>query len=335
MLLRFSSISRRQTAFVPAVWVRAPSAVAARFRSPLRHIRALLLILILPLLALAPATSRAADSLPLFLLPQTETQARVFFIPDFVLLRPRDFPLAPAIENAYRQADALVLPLKDDPDPAQAFEDFFAANARSRTPLGQQLAPDLHTRFQKVVRALGVPPERFEILHPWAAGVVTYQLFTSRTGIQPRYGLETYFRTKAQVDEKEILGVRPAGEFLEDLADMTAEDQAAYLRQTLNEIALMHKYRDELRVNWQIGDIEELGDMIERTKVDNPEMNSRLHEKPAGQWVQALEILRQERPGQTLFAVIPLNMLLGEGGTLFQMRKKYEKLQQIPAGVES
>jgi uncharacterized protein YbaP (TraB family) len=294
------------------------------------------IILLLPLLFLArPALTQEEpapqpnDNLPLWLIPGTDTQATVYLLADFTLLGPRDFPLPEPIENAYTQADAVVTYLKDDPDPGQIFQTALQQHGQTTTSLQDTLPQDDWQLLQENLAQLGIDPAQFQNLSPWATAILLHQVAAARQDRQQRYTLNNYFTTKARVDGKPVLGVTTAHTFFDGITALPPDAQNAFLRQTLREIAMMTANRDEFRVNWQIGNMDALHSLMQRSRVESRPLQDLLQQQPTRIWLQSLQKIQGAHPGKTLLALIPLNLMSGPDSLPQQMRHNTAPIRQL------
>jgi uncharacterized protein YbaP (TraB family) len=157
------------------------------------------------------------------------------------------------------------------------------------------------------------------------------QVSAARQDRQARYLLENYFSTKGRVDGKKILGAASADRFFQNLTSLSPQDQVAFLRQTLREIAMMRESRDEFRVNWEIGNMDALNTLMQRSRIDNAALQHILQEQPVKEWAATIQNLQRQAPGQTILVVVPLNLMSGPQSLPQQMRHTHPEIRQITA----
>lgn len=142
------------------------------------------------------------------------------------------YPLPPAVETAYRQADTLAVEI--DPTDTSATE--------KAMPLLTYAAPDKlekHLRPQTWSKLKSVAPsaaDQFQILRPaMVAATLTLQIFMAK-GYDPKYGIDLHFIHQAKTDHKKLVELESAEFQAGVLGSLSDAEGDAMIAETLLEL---------------------------------------------------------------------------------------------------
>ena len=156
----------------------------------------------------------------------------VYLFGSIHLAKANFYPLPPAVEAAYRQADTLAVEI----DPTDA-----TATAKAM-PLLTYAAPDKlekHLRPQtwgklKSVAASAV--DQLQVLRPaMLAAALTLQIFMAK-GYEPGYGIDLHFINQAKVDHKKLVELESAEFQAGILGSLSDAEGDAMIAETLQEL---------------------------------------------------------------------------------------------------
>ena len=162
---------------------------------------------------------------------------RIYLLGSVHLLREQDHPIPTAINDAYEDAEILIMELDmDDIDPIEMAglvnELGMIADGGS---LQEIMGPALYGEAVDYASQLEIPIEMLGETEPWLAAITVEQMIMLRIGFNPKYGIEFHLTAMAGRDEKEILGFETAREQLEFLDGLSMSAQRSLLMQTLRE----------------------------------------------------------------------------------------------------
>jgi len=212
-----------------------------------------------PLLALALCLAcAAAPALPLWEI--TGTSNRILVLGSIHFLRPGDYPLAPAIQSAFDQADIVLMEIDmDDLDPVASAGTIaaLAQDGKGRT-LEELLGPRAWKAASAEARALGLDLAPMNPFEPWYAAVAITQLRLAQLGFDPSLGIESRMAADARRTGKEIRGLETLEEQLGTLDRLSADAQREFLQSTLEEAGEVGEMADDMIAAWKAGDVAAL-----------------------------------------------------------------------------
>lgn len=200
----------------------------------------------------------------------------VYLLGSVHLLRESDYPLPAEIDEAYADAETLVMELDmDDLDPLllQSAVTRLGVAADGRT-LAETLGPQRHARASALAEELDIPLELLDSTEPWLAAITVEQMILARIGFNPMFGIEAHLAGRAAADGKEILGLEGVEEQLAFLDGLSADAQADLLLQTLEDGAAIEDLMDDLIAAWRRGDVA----MMEDAMLDDMAAHAELYE---------------------------------------------------------
>ncbi|MFB6261302.1 MAG: TraB/GumN family protein [Thiohalorhabdaceae bacterium] len=110
-------------------------------------------------------------------------------------LRPDDYPLADPIEQAFREADAVVLETALSPETTG--EALTGLGSGKGPGLADQLGEKRYDRARELAERQEIDLASLSELDPWVAGMVIMQGALRRAGYHPRHGVDAHFQRRA------------------------------------------------------------------------------------------------------------------------------------------
>ena len=180
----------------------------------------------------------------------------VYLLGSIHTLRASDYPLAPAVVDAYRSAKSLVMEIDlDELDSAAVQAEMLSsATLTDGKTLHDVLGPDRYARAQALARDAGLDLSLFDQFAPWFAAEALSQLQLMQLGFDPSSGVEMYFLGRARTDGKSIAGLETAHDQLALFESMPLETQANYLVASLEQARDLPKDVNDMVRAWQRGD---------------------------------------------------------------------------------
>jgi hypothetical protein len=146
----------------------------------------------------------------------------VYLLGSIHVLRAQDYPLAPAVLQAYADAKALLMEVNlEDIDSAEVQSEMLAsAMLPEGSTLPSILGPQRYAHATSLAHEVGVDLSSFDQFAPWFAAEAISQLQLMELGFQPQSGIEMYFLERARSDGKSIAGLEQAHELPKEVDDM-------------------------------------------------------------------------------------------------------------------
>ncbi len=133
----------------------------------------------------------------------------VYILGSIHVLRPSDYPLSPAVLNAYRNAKSIFMEVNLAEIDSQRMQTELLASAR--LPEGQTLLSIMgdhrYKRAQTLAQEVGIDLGIFDAFAPWFAAEAISQLQLQQLGFQPKSGVEMFFLERARSDGKSVAGL--------------------------------------------------------------------------------------------------------------------------------
>jgi uncharacterized protein YbaP (TraB family) len=180
----------------------------------------------------------------------------VYILGSIHVLRPSDYPLAPVVLDAYRNAKSLYMEV----DPQELESDALQAELLSSATMPEDHGlPDVlgRQRYEHataLAHDMGVELATFDRFAPWFAAEAISQLQLVQLGFQPQSGVEMVIADKARSDGKPVAGLETVRDQIDVFRSMPLEAQADYLLSTLEEARDLPREVDAMVKAWQHGD---------------------------------------------------------------------------------
>ncbi len=181
----------------------------------------------------------------------------VYVLGSIHTLRSSDYPLAPAVLEAYRAAKSLVMEIDptelDSPDVQS--EMLTSATLTEGRSLPDIMGTARYAHAQALARDVRVDLSTFDQFAPWFAAEAISQMQLMQLGFDSSSGVEMYFLGRARTDGKSIAGLETAHDQLALFESMPMETQANYLIASLEQAHDLAKDVNEMVRAWQAGDM--------------------------------------------------------------------------------
>jgi uncharacterized protein len=253
----------------------------------------------------------------------------IYLLGSVHLLRADDHPLPSVIDEAYEDAETIMMELDmDDIDPVEAqsllTELGLIHDDRSLSDL---MGSGPYAEAAALASSADIPLAMLAKSEPWLAAITVEQLMLSRIGFNPLYGIEHHFMEKAKADEKEILGLETVEEQLKFLDSMSLESQRALLLQSLKESVDIQKIMDELVDAWRHGDIAFMQDNMLDEMKQYPELYRTIVVDRNRNWLGKVQELLDD--GDDYFIVVGALHLIGEDGLPALLAERGLEVRQL------
>ena len=245
------------------------------------------------------------------------------------VLREADYPLDPAIEQAYAQCEALVL--EADINRMEAAETQQMLLEKARLPAGRTLEDELSTEVYSELAgkltAAGLSLEACQPYKPWFVTLNLMMLRLEAMKLDPDLGLDRYFHRKALADKKEEIALESV-EFQIGLFDLLSEgDQDAYILYSLKELEQLENLLDEMLAAWKAGNLEKLDAMLSESFKDSRELEKRFVTERNKAWAKKLdELVKPEKP---CMVVVGVAHFAGKEGLLELLKARGYTVEQL------
>jgi uncharacterized protein YbaP (TraB family) len=240
----------------------------------------------------------------------------VYILGSIHVLRPTDYPLAPAVLNAYGNAKSIFMEVNLQEIDSQQMQMELLASAR--LPEGKTL-PDIlgkerYARAGALAREVGIDISIFDAFAPWFVAEAISQLQLQQLGFQPTSGVEMFFLEHARSDGKSVAGLETVHDQIALFTALSLDAQADYLISSLEEAHDLPKEVDDLVHAWQRGDTVWFADQLKSEFGRDPALYQSVLVARNRKWVPKIEALLNDN--QNYLVIVGTGHLVGQGSVI-------------------
>lgn len=253
----------------------------------------------------------------------------VYLLGSIHMLRPQDHPLPGVIDEAYREAEVLVMELDmDDMDPAATQAAFNRAGLMTDgRSLRDLMGETDYAEAERLAAEIDVPLDMLAQAEPWLAAMTIEMMLLYRVGFNPFLGIEMTMTTRAGTDGKPILGLESVEEQLSFLDRLSPDAQRDMLLSTLRQGATLEDTIDDLILAWREGDTEALEDGLVSSIASQEELNRALVVDRNRRWVtRILDLLDDD---DDYLVVVGAMHLVGDEGVPRLLEDRGTHIRQL------
>lgn len=245
----------------------------------------------------------------------------VYLLGSIHVLRPADYPLDPAVLDAYKSAKSVIMEINlEDIDSASVQTEMLAS---ATLPEGKTL-PDIlgdkrYARAAALADGLGVELSAFDQFAPWFVAEAISQIQLTQLGFEPKSGVDMYFMERARSDGKSVAGLETVHEQIALLADMPLDTQAQYLVSSLEEAHDLPKQVDEMVRAWQRGDTAWFESDLKSEFGRDPVLYESLLAARNRKWIPKIEALLND--DKNYLVIVGTAHLVGRGSVIDLLKK--------------
>ena len=245
----------------------------------------------------------------------------VFLLGSIHVLRPGDYPLSPAVMQAYASSKSLVMEINlADMDMEQMQAEMLAsAMLPEGNSLPAVLGPKRYSRAESLARDVGVELATFDQFAPWFAAEAISQLQLLQLGFQPTSGVEMYFLERARTDGKSVAGLETAHDQIALFEGLSMDAQAEYLVASLEQAHELPKQVDDMVHAWQRGDTAWFDDQLKSELGRDPVLYQSVLAARNRKWIPKIEALLNE--DKNYLVIVGTGHLVGRNSVIDLLKK--------------
>jgi uncharacterized protein YbaP (TraB family) len=245
----------------------------------------------------------------------------VFLLGSIHVLRPADYPLDPAVMQAYASSKSLVMEINlADMDLEQLQGEMMAS---AMLPEGKSLPEVLgakrYARAETLAREVGVELSTFDQFAPWFAAEAISQLQLMQLGFQPTSGVEMYFLERARSDGKSIAGLETVHDQIALFEGLSMDAQAEYLVSSLEQAHELPKQVDDMVHAWQRGDTAWFNDQLRSELGRDPALYQSVLAARNRKWIPKIEALLND--DKNYLVIVGTGHLVGRNSVIEMLKK--------------
>jgi len=237
------------------------------------------------------------------------------------VLRPADYPLAPAVLDAYSAAKSIFMEVNLQEIDSQRMQIELLASAR--LPEGKTLPSILgkqrYERAGALAREIGVDISIFDAFAPWFVAEAISQLQLQQLGFEPKSGVEMFFLEHARTDGKPVAGLETVHDQIALFDALSMDEQADYLLASLEEAHDLPKEVDAMVHAWQRGDTVWFADQLKSELGRDPVLYQSVLVARNRKWIPKIEALLTD--DKNYLVIVGTGHLVGQSSVIELLRK--------------
>jgi uncharacterized protein YbaP (TraB family) len=245
----------------------------------------------------------------------------VYLLGSIHVLRPRDYPLAPALLEAYGNAKSVLMEVNlEEMGVAEVQTEMLSS---AMLPEGKTLAGILgaerYARADALAREVGVELSLFDQFAPWFVAEAISQQQLTQLGFQPESGVEMYFMARARTDGKSMAGLETVHDQISVFENMSMDTQADYLLSSLEQAHGLAAEVDSMVRAWQRGDTQWFVNELQSEFGRDPRLYQSVLVARNRKWVPKIEALLND--DKNYLVIVGTGHLVGPGSVIDLLKK--------------
>ena len=253
----------------------------------------------------------------------------VYLIGSIHLLKADDLPPPAAMEQAFADADVVVLETSLDSLQSPEIQQFILM--RALYPEGKSLATELSDSALYLAResaaGLGLDIDRLLGFKPWFVAVTMNVLKLQQMGFNSAYGIDHYFHTKAREQGKAILGLESVRFQLGLFSELESGDQEEFLLQSIGQFEEIQAMLDSILQAWEKGDLAGIDDLLNKHFKAYHDLYDLFLVRRNHHWMQQIESFLAE--DKNYLIIVGAGHLAGEEGLIRLLEQRGFTLRQL------
>ena len=250
------------------------------------------------------------------------------------LLRPADFPLPQAFEQAYNDSEQIYFEIDFDDmaDPAvlASFQRQLTYND-GRT-LRTVLNDEAYRALEDYLARAGIPVAAVQNFTPGMLGINLAVVQIMELGFTPE-GVDAYFNAKTNEDRKAKGALETVQEQIDMLAALGEGEESEYVLALLQDMEEDIAKLDDMVIAWRTGDVARLDALFGVETLETP-IDHATHELIFSQrnlrWLPQIEAMFED--ADTEYVLVGAGHMIGEDGLLELLRGQGYSIEQLVAG---
>src|SRR5580698_1859276 len=245
----------------------------------------------------------------------------VYLMGSIHVLRPSDYPLAPAMLKAYGDAKALFMEidLSEIDSPRMQIELLASARLPEGKTLPSIMGKQRYERAGALAREVGVDISIFDAFAPWFVAEAISQLQLQQLGFQPKAGVEMFFLDKARADGKSVAGLETIHDQIALFDALSMDSQADYLISSLEEAHDLPKEVGAMVRAWAAGNTQWFADQLKAEIGRDPALYQSVLVARNRKWVPKIEALLND--DRNYLVIVGTGHLVGQGSVIDLLKK--------------
>jgi uncharacterized protein YbaP (TraB family) len=245
----------------------------------------------------------------------------VYIMGSIHVLRPSDYPLAPAMLQAYGAAQSIYMEVNLQELDGQSVQSELMQSAimPQDKSLPAVLGKERYASASSLAHEVGVELPSFDQFAPWFAAEAISQLQLMHLGFKPQSGVEAYFLERARSDGKSVAGLETVHDQIALFQSMPLDNQATYLLASLQQAQELPREVDEMVRAWQRGDTQWFTKELESELGGDPQLYRSILIARNRKWLPKIEALLGD--DKNYLVIVGTGHLVGRGSVIDLLKK--------------
>lgn len=269
-----------------------------------------------------------ANSEPLLYKLESDTST-VWLLGSVHALPADDYPLDARIEDAYANAERVVLEL--DPSQLNAATIGPVAISLAQFESGKTLvdvvSADELAKIRSGLQAYGVDLGDVEAFEPWFIALQLVSLDLARHGYLVTSGVDRHYGDRALKDGKETDGLETVQEQLRIFDQLSVAAQVRMLLEVIEDRAEFEKHMTRIMTAWRNGDAAALAQLADEELGKDPQLRQALLAGRNRNWAE--QIPHYLSDGNDTLLIVGALHLVGPDGLVTLLRKAGYRVERV------
>jgi uncharacterized protein YbaP (TraB family) len=245
----------------------------------------------------------------------------VYLLGSIHVLRPTDYPLAPAVLEAYGNAKSVLMEINLDEIDSEQVQAQMLASAMlpDGTTLPDILGKERYARAAALAREVGVDLSLFEQFAPWFVAEAISQLQLTQMGFEAQSGVEMYFLERARSDGKSVAGLETVHDQIALFEAMSPGTQGEYLLSSLEQAHDLPQEVAAMVRAWQHGDSAWFENELKSELGRDPALYQSVLAARNRKWIPRIEALLND--DKNYLVIVGTGHLVGPGSVIDLLKK--------------
>ena len=291
--------------------------------------RPLFLIVLLLILSLYVSETSSQEQKS-FLWKVQSKKNTVYLLGSIHFLKKEIYPLPRKIEEAFDRSAVLVVEAdvsRLDPKVLQKLTE--AAFYPENETLESHVSPETFSLIKQEFAGIGFPVELIQKQKPWFLALTISALSYVKMGLDPTYGIDIYFLSKAQ-GKKKILELESLEEQFQFLSQLSDREQESLLIYELKSENVIEQETNHMVQAWLTGDVRGMESILNQGIRQDPQLSS-VYDKMIDERNRKMALKIEEflAAGEDYLVIVGAGHLVGDQGIPEILRRKGYSVEQL------
>lgn len=283
--------------------------------------------------AVSPTAPTAPTALPRPLLWKvSDGNNSLYLLGSFHALKPGDYPLAPAVDAAFADSEAVAFEVAPEEleAPELAMSMLRAGSYADGHTLQQSVDARTWQRLEAYAKRRNKDPRFYQRFEPWFASLLISLEEFQRLGYDPKQGLDRHMAALAAASHKHTLGLETAQSQVDLFDQMTIAEQRQSLAEALDDAEDLQRHIEELHSLWRSGDEPALRRLLTGDfQREYPALYQRIDVDRNKAWVGELAVMLDGGSTDDTLVVVGAMHLLGPDGLVSLLKARGYRVERL------